>query len=212
MIYEKSNFDDADNLYKTLSKASKAYVLNIVEPEWIEMPNKSSAEDWIDTADEYFGKRKKRDFDFAVFLLGKNEKIYAKLKKHSLCQNGYVSQIVKSRSIQKKGAMSICSKILLQINAKLEGISYRTSIDKSISEKKIMVIGVDSSHVKKKGTGVAMVATINESFTDFYNKEEILKEEKNKEHFQYCISSFMNEAIVAYKKKNKEEPKGIIIY
>ena len=43
-----------------------------------------------------------------------------------------------------------------------------------------MVSGVDSSHIKGKRTGVAMVSTINDSFTDFYNKEEIVKESDNK--------------------------------
>ena len=210
-FYEKSNYNDAENLYNTLVKASKAYGLKIAEPEWIEMPDRSSPKDWTATADDYIRKGK-REFDFAVFLFGKSDKAYTQIKKHSLCTNGYVSQVVKARSIQKKGAMSVCSKILLQINAKLGGVSYKTSIDKSVAERKLMVIGVDSSHVKKKGTGVAMVATINDSFTDFFNKEEIIKEENNKEQLQYCVSSFIEEAIEAYKKINKEKPKGIIIY
>jgi aubergine-like protein len=121
-----------------------------------------------------------------------------------------VSQVVKTRSIQKKGALSVCSKILLQINAKLGGISYKTEINKEIKDRKFMVIGVDSSHNRKR-TGVAMIATINESFTDFYNKEEIIKEE-NKSKLQFCVSSFIEEAIAAYNKKNKELPKSIIIY
>ena len=211
-FYEKSNYNDAENLYNTLSKASKAYGLKIDEPEWIEMHDRSPAKDWIATADDYFGKGKKREFDFVVFLLGKNDRIYAQLKKHSLCTNGYVSQVIKARSIQKKGAMSVCSKILLQINAKLGGVSYKALVDKTVSERKLMVVGVDSSHVKKKGTGVAMVATINDSYTDFFNKEEIIKEENNKEQLQYCVSSFIEEAIEEYKKNNKEKPKGIIIY
>lgn len=210
-FYEENNYNDAENLYNTLSKASKAYGLKIPEPEWVEMKNKSSAKKWIDTADEYFSEEK-HDYSFALFLLGKNDSIYAQLKKHSLCRNGYVSQVVKARSIQKKGGlMSVCSKILLQINAKLGGISYKTVIDKEINDRKLMVIGVDSSHIKGKRTGVAMVATINDSFTDFYNKEEIIKEE-NKEQLQFCISSFIEQAIVAYNKKNKNAPKGIVIY
>jgi hypothetical protein len=67
------------------------------------MPNRASAKDWTDTANDYFGKGKKREFDFVIFLLGKNDKIYPQLKKHSLYTNGYVSQVVKARSIQKKG-------------------------------------------------------------------------------------------------------------
>ena len=212
-FYEKTNYNDAENLYNTLDKASKAFGLKLAEPEWIEMPARASAKDWMDTADDYFGKGKKRDFDFVVFLLGKNDKIYPQLKKHSLCKNGYVSQVVKARSIQKKGAISVCSKILLQINAKLGGISYKASIEKMVNDRKLMIIGVDSSHVKKKGTGVAMVATINDTFTDFYNKEEIINEENNKEQLQYCVSSFIEEAIGVYKKNNNNQiPKGIIIY
>ena len=212
-FYEKNNYNDAENLYNTLDKASKAFGLKIAEPEWVEMNNNSKAADWTATADDYFGKGVKREFDFVVFLLGKNDKIYLELKKHSLCQNGYVSQVVKARSIQKKGAMSVCSKILLQINAKLGGVSYKASIDKSVSERKLMVVGVDSSHIKKEGTGVAMVATVNDTFTEFFNKEEIINEENNKEQLQYCVSSFIEEAVASYKKhNNNEKPKGIIIY
>ena len=213
-FYEKSNYNDAEALYKNLEKASGAFKFKIAEPEWIEMENKSSAEDWMATADDYFGKGKKREFDFVVFLLGKNDRIYGKLKKHSLCQNGYVSQVVKAASIKKKGVMSVCSKILLQINAKLGGVSYKAEINKTVGDRNLMIVGVDTSHIKRHGTGVAMVATINNSFTDFYNKEEIVKESDNKkEQLQYCVSSFIEEAVEVYKKKNGGGyPKGIIIY
>ena len=213
-FYEKSNYNDAETLYNTLEKASGAYNFKIAEPEWIEMENRSSAEDWMATADDYFGKGKKREFDFVVFLLGKNDRIYSKLKKHSLCQNGYISQVVKAASIKKKGAMSVCSKILLQINAKLGGVSYKADINKTVGDRNFMIVGVDTSHIKRHGTGVAMVATINNSFTNFYNKEEIVKESDNKkEQLQYCVSSFIEEAVEVYKKKNGGEyPKGIILY
>ena len=56
-----------------------------------------------------------------------------------------------------------------------------------------------------------MVATINKNFTEFYNKETII-EEKNRENPQFCISSFIKEALVEYKNKLKELPQGIIIY
>ena len=212
-FYEKSNYDQAGLLYDTLSKASKAFGLKVAEPEWIEMQNKSTAKDWMDTAEDYFGKGVKREYDFVVFLLGKNDKIYAQLKKHSLCKNGYVSQVVKARTMQKKGgAMSVCSKILLQVNAKLGGVSYKAVLDKTVSERQLMIVGVDSSHIKGKRTGVAMVATINDSFTDFFNKEEIIKEENNKEQLQYCVSTFIEEALTAYNKKNGGLPKGVVIY
>ena len=209
-FYEKCNYDDADNLYKTLSKSSKAFGIKLSEPEWVEMPNKSNSKDWTDTADDYFNKGQNK-YNFVIFLLGRNDYIYPQLKKHSLCTNGYVSQVVKTRSIQKKGSMSVCSKILLQINAKLRGVSYKAIMNKKIEEIKLMVIGVDSCHISGKRTGVAMVASVNNSFTDFYNKQEII-EEKNKQQLQFCISSFIEESIVAFTKQNSGIPKGIVIY
>ena len=212
-FYEKSNYNDAEELYKTLDKASKAFGIKISEPEWIEMKNFSSALDWTDTADDFFGKGKEREYDFVIFFLGKNDKIYSQLKDHSLHTEGYVSQVVKVKSIKKKGALSVCSKILLQINAKLRGASYKVSFDNTILDRKFMVVGVDSSRFKGSKTGVAMVSTINKTFTDFYNKESIIKEENYKDQLQYCVSSFIEEAVEQYKKKNGgDSPKGIIIY
>ena len=52
------------------------------------------------------------------------------LKKNSLCNNENISQVVKKKSIQKNGVMSIYSEILFQINSKLGGISYITIQDK----------------------------------------------------------------------------------
>ena len=137
-FYEETNYNDAETLYKCLSIASKQYGFDIGEPQWIEMKDNSTSKDWIDTANDFFqnDKKTKNDYSFVIFLLGKNSKIYNALKKHSLCTNGYVSQIVKTKSLKSKGMMSVCSKILLQINSKLGGISYKTIIDKPIQEKK----------------------------------------------------------------------------
>ena len=215
-FYDKKNYNDAERLSNTLIKASEAYGLKISEPQWQEMPKNSKAKDWISYAEQYFPQDQESEYDFAVFLIGNNDDdLYRRLKIHSICKNGYVSQVIKVRSINNpKRAMSICSKILLQINAKLGGTSYKINLNKDIKERRLMVIGVDSSHIKGMRTGVAMVASVNENFTDFYNKEEIIKEE-NKAQLKFCVSSFIEEAIEQFKKEegNKgEKPKGIVIY
>ena len=177
------NYNEAKALFECLDKASKVYGLNIIEPEWVEMCNKSRPKDWIETAESYLNSN--NEYAFVIYLIKNNSKIYDDLKKHSLCKNGYVSQVVKTTSLKAKGMMSICSKILLQINAKLGGISYKTIIDKSILDREIMVVGVDSSCFNKK-TGVAMVSTIDNSFADFFNSEKILE---NDDLLKYCVSS-----------------------
>ena len=221
-FYKEENYDDADKFYKALSKASFGYGINVEEPKWIEMKNNASGQDWKNEAEKIFKKNSKSKYLFAIFLLNKNDSIYPLLKKHSLCYNGYISQVVKVNSLyrKKKGYnndnkrqvdLSVCSKIILQINSKLSGISYEAKFTQDVMNQKLMVIGVDSSHIKGQRTGVAMVATINKNFTEFYNKETII-EEKKRENLQVCISSFIKEALVQYKNNLKESPKGIIIY
>jgi aubergine-like protein len=206
-LYRKSNYNDADYLFKSLSKASQGYGLVISEPEWVEMGDRDDAQAWVNTADDYMNGNQ---YKFALFLLDRNDRHYRTIKIHSLCRQGYVSQVVKASSL-KKNALSVCSKILLQINAKLSGVSYIAKFDDDVKERKLMIIGVDSSHIKGKRTGVAMVATINPSFTNFYNKEHIINEEK-KEQFVFSISAFIEEAIAKYNEFNKHLPGGIIIY
>ena len=206
-LYRKSNYDDAGGLAESLKKASRGYGLAVEEPEWAEMGDRAKAEDWIATVEDYMSNG---EYKFVVFLLDRNDYIYKNLKVHSLCHNGYVSQVIKVNSL-KKNAMSVCSKILLQINAKLSGVSYVAKLGDEVKNRRLMIIGVDSSHIKGKRTGVAMVATINTSFSNFYNKEKII-EEKKKEQLQFCISGFIKEAISEYNKLNEKLPGGIIIY
>ena len=228
LFYEKNKDNNEGYIIEKLKAASGKYGLTFNEPTKIEMSCDDNAQQWIDKADEYFGEGKKEN-DFALFLLGNNSNyLYPKLKVHSLCTNGYISQIVKLDTLweadKDRTIMSICSKILLQINAKLGGATYTIKKDDVIKDKKIMLIGVDSSVHKDKnnyGTGVAMVASINDSFTDFYNKVYIIKKEKEEkpgentynEQFQFCISEFIDEAVEVYKKNNSDnKPEWIIIY
>ena len=215
-VYEKDkkgknyNFNNASKLYKSLVSASQAFNIKVKEPKWIEVPyNYSSYETWVEFAEEKINIKSDKKC-FVLFFLN-DEDLYQDLKWHSLCQKGYISQVVDSSTIHKKGIMSICSKILIQINSKLGGIPYTIKFGKDISERRLIAIGVDSSHVPGKRTGVGMVATIDKNFSSFYNKEKII-EEKNKKEIQFCISSFIEESIQQYKKANKEDPKGIIIY
>ena len=99
----------------------------------------------------------------------------------------------------------------MQINSKLSGISYEAKFTQDVMNKKLMVIGADSSHIKGERTGYALVATINKNFSEFYNKETII-EEKNRINLQFPISSFIKEALDQYKNSLKELPQGIIIY
>ena len=87
-FYEKPNYNEAKALFECLDKASKVYGLNIIEPEWVEMCNKSRPKDWIETAESYLNSYyiENNKYAFVIYLI-KNNKIYNDLKKHSLCKN-----------------------------------------------------------------------------------------------------------------------------
>ena len=64
-----------------------------------------------------------------VFVLDRNTEIlFDKIKLHSLCSLGYLSQVVKTQSL-KKNALSVCSNLLKQINSKLGGANYAVDYD-----------------------------------------------------------------------------------
>jgi len=212
-FYHKANFHDANVLVESLQKACKAYGVKVATPEWVEMESVSTR-DWTENVESY---TKEKKYQIVVFLLDRYlDKLYKGLKFHALCTNGYHSQVVKCESL-KKNAMSVCSKLLLQMNYKIGGATYKVDFSKEVQKKNIMIIGVDSSHISGKRTGVAMVASLNKDFTKFYNKIDLIKEE-NKETLVFCVSSFIREAINKYYEYNKKIgskvvlPTEIIIY
>lgn len=212
-VYHKDNFDDANLMLDSLKRASKSYDIKVADPEWLEM-NSLKAKDWKDNVEDYIKEKK---YDIVVFILDKYlENLYKDIKSHSLTYMGYRSQVIKPESLHKN-AMSVASKILLQINYKLGGCSYKVNFPKEITSQNLMIIGVDSSHIPGKRTGVAMVATMNNDFTDYYNKIDIISETK-KETLVFCVSSFIKEAIHKFyessKKRNAKNlvPSGIVIY
>ena len=213
-LYQKRNYDDAAALLDGLQKCSGAYGLTVSEPEWCEMEDRhNSAKDWINSVNDYMGTKK--SYDFVVFLLGGKDYLYKDLKKHSLCTSGYISQVVKTRSLYNKRTnkidLSVCSKILIQINSKLGGTSYKTVMDKAVLDRKLMLVGVDTSHVAGKRTGVGMVATMDANFGQMFSEEHII-EEKNKAQLSFCVGKFIKSALSEFNKKNKGLPGGIIIY
>ena len=193
------------------------------DSNWIPMQSQN-IKDWTYIVEKELNRRK--NCKFVIFLLNnKTDKLYAPLKKHSLCTKGYISQVIKYESImraikQRRGRLdSYFSKILLQINNKLGGFNYFLETDKIIDEHNILLIGIDSSHTwrrrnNKKQIGVAMVATKDKNFSKFYSKEDIFN--YNKHYYsqsRMSMAAFIEEAFEQYKKENKGVyPKNIIIY
>ena len=187
------------------------------------MPTNSTAKDWINEVNMYINER---NYDLVLFLLVNNNNMYQQLKKHSLCTKDYVSQVVKLEihfdiydkyNFKTKIIMNrICSKILLQIDAKLGGSTYKVELEKPLVGKRIMVIGVDSRRLRIENnneTLIALVSTINENLNDFYNETKIIREDDYNNRFYFCINDFIEESTKYYEKNNNgNKPDSLIIY
>ena len=209
LIYPKRHTKIAYIVTENLQRAGEKLNINICIPDdddCIEIEDEQNVDTWISAAEKYHN-----DYDFVLFLIdNKKEDFYSQIKINSLCEVGYISQVIRIDKLKKNlNNLSVYSKILLQLNSKLGGLSYTINFKKENQFKKVLIIGVDSSHIHDIGTGIAMVASDNFSFT--YCHEYII-EEKNVETLQFKIASFLNNVILEYMKKKNELPNQIIIY
>jgi hypothetical protein len=114
-------------LLHNLQSASKGYGITVNEPTWVEI-NSTRLSDWQKEVESYSPKK----FQIVLFILdNKFDNLYKGLKQHSLSDIGYRSQVVKPGSLMKN-AMSVCSKIILQINYKIGGSTYKIEFDKFV--------------------------------------------------------------------------------
>lgn len=152
-------------------------------------------------------------YKIVIFLLdNKKENLYSHIKKHSLVTVGYQSQVVKIEKVRDpKRGLSAATNILYQMNQKTGGSSYILKQDDEIKRANLMIVGVDSSHISGRRTGVAMCATINKEFNKYTTKESIILE-KNKETLVFAVGKFINTALAEYFKLNNSLPSGIVIY
>lgn len=211
VVYNAYDYEAADILVKSLKKAGKELKLNFPEPYYLEVSSTSkNAKDYIKLIED------SSQYNLVVYLVSsKNDHFYKTIKEHSLCNQsskGYLSQVVKTGSVtDKRKVMGVCTKLLLQMNNKLGGLPYVLKHDNSYKNENLMIIGVDSSHISGKRTGVAMVSTVDSTYAYTYSHESIIKEE-NKEQICYAVGKFVNEALIQYYSKNKQLPSGIVIY
>ena len=85
---------------------------------------------------------------------------------------------------------------------------------KEVNDKKLMLVGVDTSYCTENGQRklkVAFLATINKEFTKYNAQKYLLNSDYSHDTF-LPLKKYLFIAITEYFKENKEFPKGIVIY
>lgn len=100
---------------------------------------------------------------------------------------------------------SIVQKIALQMNCKMGGSLWSIRIPL----KNTMIVGIDTHHDKKTGSVSALVASLNDTYTNWYSKA--VMQSKNEE-LVHGLSVSLQSALQHYKKVNNALPTKIIIF
>ena len=213
LFYHKYHEQEKKKFFELVKQASKGYGLIIGKMDYRYL-NNEDPEVWKKEIKQYAYNSK---YNIVLILLDdylNKIGLYDELKYFSQENEGIISQFILTNSFTRKNGMSVVSNILIQINTKIGGISYVIDFDKNIKDKHLMIIGINSSKLiidKVPYLSISYCASLNDDFTEYTNKKEILNEEENRNN-SLSIGVFLYEALIEYFKKNKKFPGGVIIY
>lgn len=112
-----------------------------------------------------------------------------------------------ARNLDSKGAMSIATKVAIQLNCKLGGAPWALQVPLS----GLMVVGYDACHDtsdKSKSFG-ATVASIDKNLTRYFN---VCSAHRNGEELSNDLALSVIKAVKAYKQVQGKIPDRILIY
>ncbi|KAL4489847.1 hypothetical protein ABPG72_022487 [Tetrahymena utriculariae] len=207
LIYNQKDDGQVDQFVQTLRKASQAYGIDVSEPFFFSQRD-WNAKNWIKELDEDFSKN---DLPQFVMSFGQVQTgFYSEIKKFLTSSNGVgiESQHVVPKSLQKN-AMSVASKIALQIASKLGRRIWQVETPAGIDQN-TMIIGIETSMKKIKNQQViGVVASINKDFTKYFSDVDVRKENDTA---LPTLSKIVAKAIEAYVKNTKAVPSEVIVY
>eukprot|EP01017_Pseudomicrothorax_dubius_P037769 TRINITY_DN557_c0_g1_i2.p1 TRINITY_DN557_c0_g1~~TRINITY_DN557_c0_g1_i2.p1 ORF type:complete len:827 (+),score=223.84 TRINITY_DN557_c0_g1_i2:102-2483(+) len=211
----KRDFETADDFYQTTVRAAKSFGINVAEPQWIEATNFTVQE---------VAKRIREAVVLKpqIILLLVNPKnrgtnkdaLYRELKRITYKEAGIPSQFVNTEKLfdKKTGktSLSVCSKIILQMNAKVGGSLWQIIRPQQLPPH-TMLIGTDVFHKigARKQSCVGFCATLDPNFTKYYST---IRMQNTGEEVMPTVGKLVEAALRAYLAKNKQLPSLIIFY
>jgi len=211
LLFSDSCEQDAKYFVETLQKCSGAYAIGVKKPTMVAIKDKTP-----EGLKKAVAANLKADTQIVVVMYPPASKKtwYKAVKEVCYIQHGVPCQAVISATL-KKNAMSVCSKILLQMNAKIGLELWITEQPKDLPAK-TMIIGADVYHStqigKEKRSCIGFCASLNPEFNRFFSKITIQK--KDGDDIMTNIGKLVKEAVVKYFIFNGKKffPEYIIFY
>lgn len=179
-----------------------SFRINKPSVQWL---REDKASTYVETL-EYLLSKSVPELVFCVVSNNRSDR-YAAIKKKCCIDRPIPSQVFLQKNLDGKNAMSIATKVAIQMNCKLGGAPW--TIENSV--KGLMAIGFDVCRdATTKGKNyLAMVATVDQRLTRYFSLIDLYEGHENLGD-QLCAS--IHKAVMAYKNYNNALPMRIIIY
>ncbi|XP_072938555.1 piwi-like protein Siwi [Epargyreus clarus] len=195
---------DAEDFVKLILKTGAGCGFQLPPPEIVTI-QRDSPMDYSTMCENVIARRNPNII--LCVLARNNPDRYEAIKKKCTIDRAVPTQVVCARNMTSKSAMSIATKVAIQINCKLGGAPWTIEIPLPT----LMVVGYDVCHdtrSKDKSFG-AFVATLDRQMTQYYtavNSHSSGEELSN--HMGFNIAT----AVMRYREKNGVLPGRIFVY
>lgn len=199
--------DEVEEFYFNLQKAGNTFGIKVKEPVYV-LISGIKGSDYVQGLKDNLTKKTQLVVAF-IPKAGKNT-VYKSFKKFCSQDRPVPSQVVVSASLYKN-SLSVCSKVILQINAKLGYSLWLSQIPENFP-KKVMIIGADVYHNvgAKKQSVIGLCASFDEKFSKYYSRIKL--QNKVGKEIMENISNLIQDSIRKYFKMTKFLPETIIFY
>eukprot|EP00698_Gefionella_okellyi_P018362 TRINITY_DN5498_c0_g1_i1.p2 TRINITY_DN5498_c0_g1~~TRINITY_DN5498_c0_g1_i1.p2 ORF type:complete len:665 (-),score=178.92 TRINITY_DN5498_c0_g1_i1:723-2717(-) len=163
----------AEEFLRALKQAAQGFGIRLADPLVVPLESVSGG-DADSTYSAACTEKVPEGAQLIVGIMGQNgvHNGYRGLKRICALHRGIPSQVVLARTLQKKNMLlSICSKIILQINCKLGKPLYHVPMPKALTAAPTMVVGIDVNHTNKRtrASVAAVCATMDHRFSKYHS-------------------------------------------
>lgn len=195
---------DMENFVRMVINNASGMGFKLGEPTYVELQNDNVAV-YISKLEELISYENPT---MLLCIIGSNKNdLYNAIKKKCSVDRCVPTQIVTSRTLTNKNAMTIATKVAIQMNCKVGGSPWTVHIPLT----NLMFIGYDVCHDPrdKSNSYGAMVATLDDKYCKFYST---VTKHKNGEELASEFGINIKKAVHEFYKSNKTLPAMVIIY
>lgn len=205
VIYPYKDKHNIESFVNMLQRAANPLKFRLPTPQYLELPD-DRLQSYLAALERVSNQANPPMLIFVVVPNNKADR-YSAIKKKCYIDRAILSQVILSKNLSSKGAMSIATKVAIQMNAKLGGVPWTLHLPLS----GLMVIGFDVCHDaqhRERRYG-AFVASIDSTFGQYYS---VVRNHPKDEELSKEFSTYVRGAMEKYRERNNAYPERIMIY